>query len=170
MKSNQADSIPLEKRINLPKPDPDNITVFTRELPNDPILPWHHYDSPWLNPETGEEELSKPADDQADEQAADREEGITTAASPSHPAALTQSPEAIAEGTAIAAVENPETVLDGGAIAPDASDAIPETLPAWVKPADRETEAGAIAPGNPDPEAADFTPRQFDEPPTPSET
>jgi len=36
------------KRICLPDPDRDNITVLTSKLPNAPILPWHHYDSPWL--------------------------------------------------------------------------------------------------------------------------
>jgi len=28
-------------------PDLDNVTVLTDSLPNNPILPWHHYDSPW---------------------------------------------------------------------------------------------------------------------------
>jgi len=28
--------------------DLDNITVLTRKLPNRPILPWNHFDSPWL--------------------------------------------------------------------------------------------------------------------------
>jgi hypothetical protein len=37
--------------IRLPAPDLDNITVLTEELPNAPILPWHHYDSPWLETE-----------------------------------------------------------------------------------------------------------------------
>lgn len=34
--------------IRLPEPDVKNITVLTENLPNEPILPWHHYDSPWL--------------------------------------------------------------------------------------------------------------------------
>ena len=38
--------------IRLPAPDLDNITVLTEELPNAPILPWHHYDSPWLETES----------------------------------------------------------------------------------------------------------------------
>lgn len=37
-----------EQRIALPKPDAKNITVLTSKLPNEPILPWHHYDSPWM--------------------------------------------------------------------------------------------------------------------------
>lgn len=39
------------KRLNLPEPDADNITVLTRNLPNKPILPWHRYDSPWRDPQ-----------------------------------------------------------------------------------------------------------------------
>lgn len=33
-------------RVKLPKPDLKNITALTRNLPNSPILPWNHYDSP----------------------------------------------------------------------------------------------------------------------------
>lgn len=32
----------------LPEPDVSNITVLTESLPNEPVLPWHHFDSPWL--------------------------------------------------------------------------------------------------------------------------
>lgn len=57
-----------EKRVALPKPDTNNITVLTENLPNDPILPWHHFDSPWLEKEetTAEEtpvEDSTPSSD-----------------------------------------------------------------------------------------------------------
>jgi hypothetical protein len=58
MNSNAADGTFVEgtvegteKRVQLPEPDMENITVLTRELPNDPILPWHHYDSPWIEPD-----------------------------------------------------------------------------------------------------------------------
>ncbi len=47
MNSQELDNNHSGKRLNLPEPDPDNITVLTRNLPNKPILPWHHYDSPW---------------------------------------------------------------------------------------------------------------------------
>ena len=43
------------KRVALPEPDPDNITVLTNKLPNKPILPWNRYDSPWKEEEEGEE-------------------------------------------------------------------------------------------------------------------
>jgi len=57
-----------EKRVALPKPDINNITVLTESLPNEPILPWHHFDSPWLEKEepTAEEtpvEDSTPSSD-----------------------------------------------------------------------------------------------------------
>lgn len=47
MNSQQLDNDRSGKPLNLPEPDPENITVLTRNLPNKPILPWHHYDSPW---------------------------------------------------------------------------------------------------------------------------
>ncbi len=43
------------KSVNLPKPDRTNITVLTSKLPNKPILPWTHFDSPWLDKEEEEE-------------------------------------------------------------------------------------------------------------------
>lgn len=45
-----------EKRVSLPKPDINNITVLTENLPNEPILPWHRFTSPWL-----EKDASNPA-------------------------------------------------------------------------------------------------------------
>jgi hypothetical protein len=48
----------LERRVVLPEPDASNITVLTESLPNEPVLPWHHFDSPWLERD-GEEELSE---------------------------------------------------------------------------------------------------------------
>lgn len=58
--NNQNDSnekLSQDNKINLPEPDPDNITVLAHNLPNKPILPWNRYDSPWDDPEapTGEE-------------------------------------------------------------------------------------------------------------------
>ena len=48
--NNSEDDSQLEtscSHLELPKPDPENITVFTHNLPNQPILPWNRYDSPW---------------------------------------------------------------------------------------------------------------------------
>lgn len=43
------------RRVKLPEPDLQNITVLSRKLPNLPILPWNHYDSPWLEAEQSDE-------------------------------------------------------------------------------------------------------------------
>jgi hypothetical protein len=56
--TDQDDGLEQQKPIRLPEPDTNNITVLTKELPNDPILPWHRYDSPWLGGESSESELS----------------------------------------------------------------------------------------------------------------
>lgn len=60
MNSQSIDTNESGETLTLPEPDPDNITVLTRNLPNKPILPWSHYDSPW---QEGEEE--KPDDEEA---------------------------------------------------------------------------------------------------------
>ncbi|NJO41920.1 MAG: hypothetical protein HC769_15970 [Cyanobacteria bacterium CRU_2_1] len=52
----------MTERVKLPKPDLKNITVLTRNLPNNPILPWNHYDSPWLD-ESKEDESSVHTDE-----------------------------------------------------------------------------------------------------------
>ncbi|GAB1538039.1 hypothetical protein NUACC21_06950 [Scytonema sp. NUACC21] len=46
---NNRESESKVKSLRLPKPDPANITVLTPNLPNKPILPWTHFDSPWLD-------------------------------------------------------------------------------------------------------------------------
>jgi hypothetical protein len=57
-------------RIKLPEPDLRNITVLTRKLPNNPILPWNHYDSPWLEEEPHPDAESDQSD-QPSEQSSD---------------------------------------------------------------------------------------------------
>lgn len=59
----------LERRVVLPEPDASNITVLTESLPNEPVLPWHHFDSPWLEPDS--DELSEA--DQSTDAAAEHE-------------------------------------------------------------------------------------------------
>lgn len=76
MEAKPTDSSVLEKRIRLPEPDMSNITVLTRQLPNEPILPWHRYDSPWLNPEA---EASLDAQETETEQAAPPEDDSVSA-------------------------------------------------------------------------------------------
>lgn len=60
MNTEPVDTIQSGETLTLPEPDPDNITVLTRNLPNKPILPWNHYDSPW------EEEEEEKTDQEAD--------------------------------------------------------------------------------------------------------
>ncbi|PSR13979.1 hypothetical protein C8255_24725 [filamentous cyanobacterium CCP3] len=62
----------LERRVALPEPDVSNITVLTESLPNEPVLPWHHFDSPWLDrdaeadPEESEAEATPTASDESE--------------------------------------------------------------------------------------------------------
>ena len=72
-KPSQVNKKPSGEPLSLPEPDPENITVLTRNLPNKPILPWNHYDSPWdegepENPEVSEN--SEQADESSDNQSA----------------------------------------------------------------------------------------------------
>lgn len=62
MDSKPVDTIGSGEHLTLPEPDPDNITVLTRNLPNTPILPWNHYDSPWSEPEAETTEPESEAD------------------------------------------------------------------------------------------------------------
>lgn len=48
--------------LRLPKPDAANITVLTPNLPKKPILPWTHFDSPWLESEENHQEEGKGED------------------------------------------------------------------------------------------------------------
>ena len=78
MNSKQIDITESGKSVNLPKPDPANITVLTPKLPNKPILPWTHFDSPWLEDEEKHEEeegeqLVPPEGEEATEKAAAEE-------------------------------------------------------------------------------------------------
>lgn len=72
MNTNQANTTPSGGHLTLPEPDPDNITVLTRNLPNKPILPWVHYDSPWREGAAENEDESQNTDvvdEQSDPQA-----------------------------------------------------------------------------------------------------
>jgi hypothetical protein len=71
MEAKPTDSFVLEKRIRLPEPDMSNITVLTRQLPNEPILPWHRYDSPWLHPEVEESPVPNTEVDEAEKRTED---------------------------------------------------------------------------------------------------
>jgi len=53
-----------EEGFELPEPDLDNVTVLTESLPNNPIIPWHHYDSPWEEKEDEEEESEEDSNEE----------------------------------------------------------------------------------------------------------
>ena len=75
---NELKNTVLEKRVSLPKPDVDNITVLSESLPNEPVLPWHRFDSPWLEQEQGEAKTAADAESKADTEAAKRAAEDTT--------------------------------------------------------------------------------------------
>lgn len=52
-------------RIEIPEPDAENITVLTHKLPNKPILPWNHYDSPWEESEAESESQKVNSEDES---------------------------------------------------------------------------------------------------------
>jgi hypothetical protein len=66
MNTKQVLTIGSGEHLTLPEPDPDNITVLTHNLPNKPILPWNHYDSPWQEAQEEDTDASETAS-QADE-------------------------------------------------------------------------------------------------------
>ncbi|MBD0302505.1 MAG: hypothetical protein ICV85_10095 [Tolypothrix sp. T3-bin4] len=66
MNTKQDLTIASGEHLTLPEPDPDNITVLTRNLPNKPILPWNHYDSPWQEAQE-EDAIASETANQADE-------------------------------------------------------------------------------------------------------
>ncbi|MGB3694858.1 MAG: hypothetical protein WA865_18865 [Spirulinaceae cyanobacterium] len=71
----------LQDGIQLPEPDPDNITVLTGKLPNKPILPWNRYDSPWEEEEEREREREREREKEREAQlklAAEKETELET--------------------------------------------------------------------------------------------
>ncbi|MDR9403058.1 MAG: hypothetical protein RI580_06415 [Halothece sp. Uz-M2-17] len=57
--SEQEGNQEQDEGFKLPDPDLDNVTVLTESLPNNPIIPWHHYDSPWENKEEEDQDSEK---------------------------------------------------------------------------------------------------------------
>jgi len=62
----EQDNNDQEDGFTLPAPDRDNVTALTDHLPNNPILPWHHYDSPWEDEQEDnhDDEANPPYDEQ----------------------------------------------------------------------------------------------------------
>lgn len=63
-------------RLSLPKPDMENITVLTKNLPNEPILPWHRFDSPWLERQDDDQTEAESPEALAVEDAATNDEAV----------------------------------------------------------------------------------------------
>lgn len=137
MNSNGADPTSTQKRVRLPEPDSENITVLTHELPNEPILPWHHYDSPWLPPEDGAETGEDAESDESKPVELDAE--------------LEMAEPAIAEpDTAEAETVEAEA---GAALEPAPSDSqVPDTLEGTIAPASDESDRPVETPIAPAPE------------------
>lgn len=107
-----------QENLCIPEPDKENITVLSSELPNSPILPWHHFDSPWIDEDA---ESAEAADDVSDAEESSTEavpveecpaspvEAVETASAEPAPAKPTDS------DTTAAMAEQPDsstTVLD----------------------------------------------------------
>ncbi|UZQ53949.1 hypothetical protein OOK60_15870 [Trichothermofontia sichuanensis B231] len=76
----------------LPEPDNDNITVLTSKLPNEPILPWNRYDSPWLESEESAESTESADSAESAESAAVAASAESVAAPPAAASSESASP------------------------------------------------------------------------------
>lgn len=113
-----AESPLPQKGVQLPEPDTENITVLTHQLPNEPILPWHHFDSPWLKEEeregepessdadaVAEETLSEQSDQQTEVNSGDGEATSAIAEPASSKGSELPEPSDLSEPSALTQVE-----------------------------------------------------------------
>lgn len=120
MTHDQADTATAKKVVRLPEPDTENITVLTHELPNEPILPWHRYDSPWLDADGKVMLLDATDAPVATEEIVEAAVEEVTDARPALPDPdLTESPEAIAPS----GLPDPDDAEPSTQVAPQSSDA-----------------------------------------------
>jgi hypothetical protein len=108
MDSKPVDTIGSGEHLTLPEPDPDNITVLTRNLPNTPILPWNHYDSPWSEPEA---ETTEPEADNSEQDTQNLEPNAETLEEADQAEAIT--PLVTAEGELDPAQITSEVTAEG---------------------------------------------------------
>ncbi|NRB08319.1 MAG: hypothetical protein HRU34_14850 [Richelia sp.] len=68
MNSNPTKTEPTDSAncIILPKIDACNITFITPKIPKKPILPWTHFDLPWLEEKEDEEEIQVSVEQEAE--------------------------------------------------------------------------------------------------------
>ncbi|WP_204153083.1 hypothetical protein [Leptolyngbya sp. CCY15150] len=120
MTHDQADTATAKKVVRLPEPDTENITVLTHELPNEPILPWHRYDSPWLDADGKVMLLDATDAPVATEEIVEAAVEEVTDARPALPDPdLPESPEAIAPS----GLPDPDDAEPSTQAVPDSSDA-----------------------------------------------
>ena len=120
MTHDQADTATAKKVVRLPEPDTENITVLTHELPNEPILPWHRYDSPWLDADGKVMLLDATDAPVATEEIVEAAVEEVTDARPALPDPdLPESPEAIASSV----LPDPDNTEPSTQVAPQSSDA-----------------------------------------------
>ncbi|MGF1499658.1 MAG: hypothetical protein ACFB8W_22965 [Elainellaceae cyanobacterium] len=130
-----------DSRVSLPQPDAENITVLTKALPNEPILPWHHFDSPWLTMEAaaiGEEAAE-----------AVQSNGLSAAESSAEVAQLSlfeQSPDAVADGDAEAAPPVTDPAMANQSSPAPSATADEAAAPPLAKNASPTLEAAASEP------------------------
>jgi len=99
-----------EEGLKLPEPDPENITVLTDNLPNKPILPWHHYDSPWSEAQAEHPEQSETAQEVEEQEEEVLDIAGDAATEELEPLVMEQGADELEEESLVAAVE--ETPID----------------------------------------------------------
>jgi len=159
------------KGLRLPEPDRENITVLLHNLPDAPVLPWNHYDSPW----EGEEEanLEEASSDRVtdDESAGEDSSESTGEASQiledpvADPSTIVFSPESIepeessAEASSLDEITGlPKVVFEPGFVNLTegfSSSVLPPDL--MEKQADEEIGSPAVTPPVVDPQATSLT-------------
>jgi len=115
MRSHDLNSSDSTQELRLPEPDPANITVLTKNLPNNPILPWNHFDSPWLEQEA---ETLEPEAPEASEELAENlseAEGVAAEDAGSEAIASSESaPQSAPDSETSAAIADPEPTAREG--------------------------------------------------------
>lgn len=106
--NDESVSVTAKQGIQLPEPDTDNITVLTENLPNEPILPWHHYDSPWL--EQRDEAEQQDADAAVPSNAEPERDGKLAANLEKQPESISVDKTAL-EQTVVSSTGHPPSIL-----------------------------------------------------------
>ena len=159
------------KGLRLPEPDRENITVLLHNLPDAPVLPWNHYDSPWEGEEEANPEEAS-SDRVTDEESAEVQPSESTGEA-SHiledpvadPSTIVFSPESIepeessAESSTLDEITGlPKVIFEPGFVNLTegfSSSVLPPDL--MEKQADQEIDSPAVTPPLVDPQADSIT-------------